>query len=86
MCWMLNEISGHIQISQVPGRNEPNTDGEINYQYILQLLEEKKYDGYIGLEYKPKTSTKSSTEWISNWGYSFWKDQCFITCSLGFYY
>jgi len=63
--------TGHIQISQVPGRNEPNTDGEINYQYILQLLEEKKYDGYIGLEYKPKTSTKSSTEWISNWGYSF---------------
>jgi len=63
--------TGHIQISQVPGRNEPNTTGEINYQYILQLLEEEKYDGYIGLEYKPKTCTKSSTEWISKWGYSF---------------
>ena len=68
---ILNEILGHIQISQVPGRNEPDSDGEINYQYILQLLEEKKYDGYIGLEYRPKTSTKTSTEWISKWGYSF---------------
>lgn len=63
--------TGHIQISQVPGRNEPDSIGELNYKYILELLEESNYDGYIGLEYKPKTCSKSSTEWISKWGYSF---------------
>ena len=47
-------VSGHIQIAQVPLRNEPSTPGEINYPYVLALLaKELQYKHWIGLEYKP---------------------------------
>ena len=47
-------VLGHIQIAQAPDRSEPDLNGEINYKYILQLLEDIGYDGFIGLEYKPR--------------------------------
>ncbi|KAJ8305330.1 hypothetical protein KUTeg_015875 [Tegillarca granosa] len=47
-------VVGHIQVAQVPDRGEPNLHGEINYKYIFKMLEEKGYDGYIGLEYNPR--------------------------------
>ena len=41
---------GHIQIAQVPGRNEPDTDGELNYSFLFQTLQrynlEKPYSSY----------------------------------------
>ena len=37
----INKI-GHIQIAQVPGRNEPDTDGELNYSFLFQTLQ--RYD------------------------------------------
>jgi len=43
---------GHIQIAGVPGRNEPDL-GEINYRYLLALLDELGYDGWVGCEYRP---------------------------------
>ncbi|ESO07721.1 hypothetical protein HELRODRAFT_124434, partial [Helobdella robusta] len=43
---------GHIQIAQVPDRGHPGTMGEINYDYILEFVKHRKYDGWIGLEYK----------------------------------
>ncbi|KAJ9597419.1 hypothetical protein L9F63_011713 [Diploptera punctata] len=55
---------GHIQIAQVPDRHEPNTSGEIDYKYILSLPEEMGYNGWIGLEYKPKGATKDGLNWI----------------------
>ncbi|KAG8226699.1 hypothetical protein J437_LFUL005515 [Ladona fulva] len=58
---------GHIQIAQVPNRNEPNTPGEMNYPYIFSLLEELKYDGWIGLEYKPLTTTANGLNWIQDY-------------------
>lgn len=54
----------HIQIADSPGRGEPGT-GEIHYPYIFQKLEELKYEGYIGLEYKPATGkTEESFAWV----------------------
>ncbi|KAL5020927.1 hypothetical protein ScPMuIL_000082 [Solemya velum] len=44
---------GHIQIASVPDRGEP-VDGEIDYQYFFKMLDEVGYEGYIGLEYKPR--------------------------------
>ena len=44
---------GHIQVSQVPHRNEPDTLGEINYPYIFHLLKDIGYAGWIGCEYVP---------------------------------
>nr|XP_015210694.1 PREDICTED: putative hydroxypyruvate isomerase isoform X2 [Lepisosteus oculatus] len=49
-------LVGHIQIAQVPGRNEPDSPGELNYPYIFGVLEEMGYQGYIGCEYRPKAS------------------------------
>ncbi|XKL63563.1 hypothetical protein PGB90_005927 [Kerria lacca] len=57
-------IIGHIQIAQAPNRNEPDTDGEINFCYIFDLLKKLKYSGWIGLEYTPLTDTKSGLKWM----------------------
>nr|CAD7427065.1 unnamed protein product [Timema monikensis] len=58
---------GHIQVAQVPFRNEPNTSGEINYPYVFGLLEELGYQGWIGLEYKPLSSTKQGLGWMQSY-------------------
>ncbi|GBP36180.1 Putative hydroxypyruvate isomerase [Eumeta japonica] len=60
---------GHVQIAQVPSRNEPDTPGEINYKYILQYIAENGYSDWIGLEYKPRGNTAEGLQWISNYGY-----------------
>jgi hydroxypyruvate isomerase len=52
----------HVQIADNPGRNEPGT-GEINHAFLFKLLDELKYDGFIGCEYKPKTKTDEGLAW-----------------------
>ncbi|XP_074096255.1 hydroxypyruvate isomerase-like protein Gip [Cotesia typhae] len=64
-----SQYIGHIQIAQVPHRNEPNTEGELNYKYIFSVIKDIGYSGYIGLEYKPKTTTIEGLKWIENFGY-----------------
>lgn len=61
---------GHIQIAQAPDRGEPDMHGEINYKYVLQLLEDIGYTGFIGLEYKPRGSTEEGLKWMKELGYS----------------
>lgn len=56
--------AGHIQLAQVPKRNEPDTPGEIDYNYIFQLLEELGYSEWIGLEYSPKENTDRGLSWL----------------------
>ncbi|ODN03490.1 putative hydroxypyruvate isomerase, partial [Orchesella cincta] len=57
--------TGHIQIAQVPGRNEPDSQGEIDFQYVLSLLAKFNYDGWIGLEYRPLSDTETGLGWIN---------------------
>ncbi|XP_046872190.1 putative hydroxypyruvate isomerase isoform X2 [Hypomesus transpacificus] len=47
-------LIGHIQIAQVPHRDEPDSAGELNFPYLFTTLEELGYQGFIGCEYKPK--------------------------------
>jgi hydroxypyruvate isomerase len=54
---------GHIQIAGVPDRNEPDT-GELNYPYLLELIDTLGYDGYIGCEYRPRASTAAGLGWL----------------------
>jgi hydroxypyruvate isomerase len=53
----------HLQLADNPGRNEPGT-GEINYPFLFQFLDNLGYDGWIGCEYKPKTTTLEGLGWI----------------------
>ncbi|XP_034036641.1 putative hydroxypyruvate isomerase isoform X3 [Thalassophryne amazonica] len=59
-------LIGHIQIAQVPGRNEPDSAGELNYRYLFNLLETLGYQGYIGCEYKPLRSTNEGLGWLKD--------------------
>lgn len=52
--YQLLHTSGHIQIAQVPDRGEPDRQGEINFPYVFDLLRKLNYDGFVGLEYKPR--------------------------------
>jgi 2-dehydrotetronate isomerase len=54
---------GHIQIAGVPDRHEPDA-GEVNYGYIFKLLDELRYDGWVGCEYRPATSTTAGLTWL----------------------
>ena len=63
-------LLGHIQIAQVPDRHEPDSEGEINYPYVLKTIEESGYNGWIGLEYKAKADTMQGLKWIEKFGYS----------------
>ncbi len=55
----------HIQLADNPGRNEPGT-GEMNYPFLFRHLDAIGYSGWIGCEYKPKTSTVEGLGWIKN--------------------
>ena len=54
---------GHVQLADNPGRNEPGT-GEINYAFLFTHLDRIGYDGWIGCEYKPTTTTEAGLGWI----------------------
>jgi len=48
---------GHIQIASVPDRQEPD-GGELNYDYLLALLDSLGYAGWVGCEYRPRGGAK----------------------------
>ncbi len=56
-------ITGHMQISSVPGRNEPTT-GELNDLRILKTVESLGYAGVIGCEYAPAAGTVEGLGWM----------------------
>jgi hydroxypyruvate isomerase len=57
---------GHVQIANVPDRCEPD-EGEIDYRHIFRLLDEMGYDGYVGLEYKPRGRTEDGLGWFAEY-------------------
>jgi hydroxypyruvate isomerase len=56
---------GHIQLADNPGRHEPGT-GEINYPWLFEHLDAIGYTGWIGCEYKPKTTTVQGLDWLKH--------------------
>ncbi|KAK9520010.1 hypothetical protein VZT92_022697 [Zoarces viviparus] len=63
-------LIGHVQVAQVPGRNEPNSAGELNYSYLFTTLENLHYQGYVGCEYRPRGSTEEGLGWMEDYGKS----------------
>jgi hydroxypyruvate isomerase len=53
---------GHIQIADVPARNEPGT-GEINFDFLLAHLDRIGYSGWVGCEYNPRGDTLEGLSW-----------------------
>jgi len=47
----------------VPERHEPD-EGEVNYRYLLRLLDELGYDGWVGCEYVPRGRTEDGLGWM----------------------
>ena len=56
-------IIGHIQIASVPARTEPD-NGELDYRYVLGVLNELDFNAPVGAEYKPAASTEAGLEWM----------------------
>jgi hydroxypyruvate isomerase len=57
---------GHVQIAGVPERHEPDI-GELNYPYLLGLLDQLGYDGWVGCEYRPRAQTSAGLGWARPW-------------------
>lgn len=57
----------HFQVAGVPGRHEP-TEGEINYPYLFDLLDQLGYPGWVGCEYRPKENTWAGLAWATPYG------------------
>jgi hydroxypyruvate isomerase len=55
-------IVGHVQIAAVPSRAEPD-EGEVDYRDIVRTLGLLGYAGWIGAEYKPRTTTDAGLGW-----------------------
>jgi hydroxypyruvate isomerase len=55
----------HVQLADNPGRNEPGT-GEINYGFLFAHLDRIGYQGWVGCEYKPATTTEAGLAWLAS--------------------
>jgi len=54
----------HIQIADNPGRHEPGS-GEINYAFLLPLIDRLGYGGWVGCEYRPMTTAEAGLAWMT---------------------
>ena len=57
----------HMQIADVPARNEPGT-GEIGWEFVLRRIDELGYTGWVGCEYRPKGDTVAGLAWRARFG------------------
>ncbi|MFV8050163.1 2-oxo-tetronate isomerase [Mycobacterium sp. 48b] len=54
---------GHLQIAGVPDRHEPDS-GELALDYVLAIIDETGYDGWVGCEYRPAAGTGAGLGWM----------------------
>ncbi len=55
----------HVQIAGVPERHEPNT-GIMDYTPIFAAIDASRYTGFVGCEYRPKTTTLEGLGWMTS--------------------
>ena len=58
----LMPVIAHMQIADVPGRNEPGT-GELAWDFIFRRIDELGYRGWVGCEYRPLEDTAKGLGW-----------------------
>jgi len=49
----------HFHVADVPGRHEPGT-GEINYANVFRAISASRYQGFVGLEFKPSRAAEET--------------------------
>jgi len=54
---------GHVQIASVQNRSEPDK-GELDFKYIIPEIYNIGFNGIIGAEYKPRTTTDEGLSWM----------------------
>lgn len=64
------DLVGHVQVSGVPGRHEPDARQEIDYPYVFAEMDRLGYDGWIGCEYRPRGDTLAGLGWAAPYGIS----------------
>ena len=60
-------LIGHMQIADVPARNEPGT-GEIGWEFVFRRIDELGYMGWVGCEYRPAGDTVEGLGWRGRFG------------------
>ncbi len=60
----LMPITGHIQVSSAPLRQEPMS-GELDDRHVFQTIERLNYAGHIGCEYNPANGTLAGLGWMT---------------------
>ena len=63
----LMPIIAHMQLADVPGRNEPGT-GEIGWDYVFPRIDALGFKGWIGCEYRPAGDTVAGLAWRKRFG------------------
>lgn len=57
----------HMQIADVPARNEPGT-GEIGWEFVFRQIDTLGYTGFVGCEYRPRGDTVAGLGWRTRFG------------------
>ncbi len=57
----------HMQIADVPARNEPGT-GEIGWHFVFREIDRLGYSGWVGCEYRPAGDTVAGLQWRAQFG------------------
>ncbi len=60
-------VIAHMQIADVPARNEPGT-GEIGWPFVFRRMDELGYQGWVGCEYRPAGDTVAGLGWREQFG------------------
>ena len=53
----------HVQFADVPGRHQPGT-GQLDLMGLVKGLRVSGYDGWLGAEYRPSSTTTDSLFWL----------------------
>lgn len=60
----------HYQIADATDRGEPRADGAIDFVAAFRDIDAGGYRGWIGCEYRPRTSTEAGLGWLRELGQS----------------
>lgn len=60
--------TAHIQVAGVPGRHEPDDSQEVDYPALFALMDGLAYEGWVGCEYRPRSTTVEGLGWAKPFG------------------